>query len=61
MQAHVNRCRPAKDPFWYQNGVVYEVHVRAFYDTDADGKGDFRGITEKLDYWHRFYSHQPSQ
>jgi maltose alpha-D-glucosyltransferase / alpha-amylase len=38
------------DPLWYKSGVIYEVHVRAFYDSDADGTGDFRGLTEKLDY-----------
>jgi hypothetical protein len=38
------------DPVWYKSGVIYEVHVRAFYDSDADGTGDFRGLTEKLDY-----------
>ena len=38
------------DPFWYKTGVIYEVHVRAFFDSDADGTGDFRGLTEKLDY-----------
>jgi hypothetical protein len=35
---------------WYKSGVIYEVHVRAFYDSNADGTGDFRGLTEKLDY-----------
>ena len=39
-----------QDPFWYKTGVIYEVHVRAFYDSDGDGAGDFRGLTEKLDY-----------
>jgi maltose alpha-D-glucosyltransferase/alpha-amylase len=38
------------DPFWYKNGVIYEVHVRAFYDANGDGMGDFRGLTEKLEY-----------
>ena len=38
------------DPLWYKDAVVYEVHVRAFYDTDGDGVGDFPGLTEKLDY-----------
>jgi maltose alpha-D-glucosyltransferase / alpha-amylase len=38
------------DPVWYKSGVIYEVHVRAFFDSDADGTGDFRGLTEKLDY-----------
>jgi len=45
-----NREGLDEDPFWYKTGVIYEVHVRAFYDTDADGTGDFRGLTEKLDY-----------
>jgi maltose alpha-D-glucosyltransferase/alpha-amylase len=38
------------DPLWDKSGVIYEVHVRAFSDSDADGTGDFRGLTEKLDY-----------
>ncbi len=38
------------DPLWYKDAVFYEVHVRAFFDSDGDGKGDFRGLTEKLDY-----------
>lgn len=36
--------------FWYKSGVVYELHVRAFYDSDDNGVGDFRGLTQKLDY-----------
>ncbi len=38
------------DPFWYKDAVIYEVHVRAFFDSNGDGIGDFRGLTEKLDY-----------
>jgi maltose alpha-D-glucosyltransferase/alpha-amylase len=38
------------DPLWYKDAVIYEAHVRAFYDSDADGMGDFRGLTHKLDY-----------
>ncbi len=45
-----NRQGIDHDPFWYKSGVIYEVHVRAFYDSDADGTGDFRGLTAKLDY-----------
>ncbi len=40
----------ALEPFWYKSGVIYEVHVRAFYDSDGDGTGDFCGLTQKLDY-----------
>jgi len=39
-----------KNPFWYKSGVIYEVHVRAFQDSDGDGTGDFRGLTARLDY-----------
>ncbi len=38
------------DPLWYKDAVIYELHVRAFYDRNADGMGDFRGLAEKLDY-----------
>lgn len=36
--------------FWYQDAVIYQLHVRSFFDSDEDGIGDFRGLTEKLDY-----------
>ena len=35
---------------WYKDAVFYEVYVRAFLDSNADGNGDLRGLTEKLDY-----------
>ncbi|MGH2468421.1 MAG: alpha-amylase family glycosyl hydrolase, partial [Candidatus Limnocylindrales bacterium] len=38
------------DPLWYKDAVIYELHVRSFFDSDGDGIGDFRGLTEKLDY-----------
>ena len=38
------------DPLWYKDAIIYEVHVRAFYDSEDDGMGDFRGLTSKLDY-----------
>jgi len=38
------------DSRWYQEAVIYQLHVRAFADSNADGIGDFRGLTEKLDY-----------
>ena len=37
-------------PLWFKTAVFYEIHVRAFYDGNGDGSGDFRGLTEKLDY-----------
>lgn len=35
---------------WYKNAVFYELSVRSFYDSNGDGRGDLRGLTEKLDY-----------
>ncbi|MDI6745518.1 MAG: maltose alpha-D-glucosyltransferase [Rhodocyclaceae bacterium] len=38
------------DPLWYKDAIIYELHVKAFFDSDGNGMGDFRGLTEKLDY-----------
>jgi maltose alpha-D-glucosyltransferase/alpha-amylase len=38
------------DPLWYKDALVYELHVKAFMDSDDDGLGDFPGLTSKLDY-----------
>jgi maltose alpha-D-glucosyltransferase/alpha-amylase len=38
------------DKDWYKDAIIYELHVKAFYDSNGDGYGDFRGLTEKLDY-----------
>ncbi len=39
-----------QDPLWYKDAVIYQVNVRAFCDTNGDGNGDFRGLTQKLEY-----------
>ncbi len=38
------------DRLWYKNAVIYEVHVKAFFDANQDGVGDLVGLTQKLDY-----------
>ena len=38
------------DATWFKHAVFYEVLVRAFYDSNADGFGDLRGLTERIDY-----------
>ena len=42
--------RMSEDPFWYKDAVFYEAPVKSFFDSDNNGIGDFRGMTEKLDY-----------
>jgi maltose alpha-D-glucosyltransferase/alpha-amylase len=41
---------PESRNMWYKSCIIYEVHVRAFQDSDGDGTGDFRGLTSRLDY-----------
>ncbi len=41
---------PTQSPPWYQDAVIYQLHVRAFQDSDGDGIGDFKGLTRRLDY-----------
>ncbi|MGH7064443.1 MAG: alpha-amylase family glycosyl hydrolase [Stellaceae bacterium] len=44
-------ARPATpDPLWYKDAIVYQLHVKAFFDADDDGIGDFQGLCRKLDY-----------
>lgn len=38
------------DPQWYKDAVIYQVHVKSFFDANNDGIGDFAGLIEKLDY-----------
>lgn len=38
------------DPLWYQDAIIYEFHVRSFFDSDGDGIGDLKGATQKLGY-----------
>jgi maltose alpha-D-glucosyltransferase / alpha-amylase len=39
-----------EDPLWYKDAIVYQLHVKAFFDSDNDGMGDFKGLTQRLDY-----------
>ena len=38
------------DPLWYRDAVIYQLNVKAFFDSNEDGMGDFKGVTTKLDY-----------
>ena len=38
------------DPFWYKDAIIYQLHVKAFFDSNNDGVGDFPGLMSRLDY-----------
>ena len=38
------------DPLWYKDALIYQLHVKAFFDSNNDGVGDFEGLSRKLDY-----------
>ncbi|CAG2134163.1 maltose alpha-D-glucosyltransferase [Cupriavidus plantarum] len=38
------------DPLWYKDAVIYQLHIKSFYDANGDGVGDFAGLHAKLDY-----------
>jgi len=38
------------NPFWYRDAIIYQAHIKAFADSNADGIGDFKGLMGKLDY-----------
>ena len=40
----------AADPLWYKDAVIYQLHIKSFFDGDNDGVGDFPGLISKLDY-----------
>ena len=46
---------PTKNVFndklhWYKDAIIYELHIKAFCDSNGDGIGDFGGLLQKLDY-----------
>src|SRR5262245_28601960 len=38
------------DSLWYKDAIIYQLHVKTFFDANGDGVGDFAGLTQKLDY-----------
>jgi maltose alpha-D-glucosyltransferase/alpha-amylase len=46
----VKKLASATDPLWYKDAIIYELHVRAFADSNGDGIGDFPGLLSRLDY-----------
>ena len=51
MDAHNPTRRPiAADQLWYKDAIIYQLHVKSFFDSNDDGIGDFPGLISKLDY-----------
>jgi maltose alpha-D-glucosyltransferase / alpha-amylase len=46
----MKRPGSVSDPLWYKDAIIYELHVKAFADSNNDGIGDFGGLMQKLDY-----------
>jgi len=46
------RSAEEDDPLWYKEAIIYQAHVKSFFDSTNDGIGDFPGLTQKLDYLH---------
>jgi maltose alpha-D-glucosyltransferase / alpha-amylase len=40
----------SEDPLWYKDAIIYQAHVKSFFDSNNDGIGDFQGLAQKLDY-----------
>ncbi len=45
-----NKSKLISDPQWYKDAIIYELHIKAFRDSDGDGIGDIRGLISRLDY-----------
>ena len=43
-------ARLSEDPLWYKDAVIYQLHLKSFFDANNDGIGDFPGLISKLDY-----------
>ena len=52
MSAHARTAKRSftSDPLWYKDAIIYQVHVKSFFDANDDGVGDFQGLIDKLDY-----------
>lgn len=46
----MSAAQKSTDALWFKDAIFYELSVRAFYDSNGDGIGDFNGLIQKLDY-----------
>lgn len=50
LQADAEPSAVVADQRWYKDAIIYQVHVKSFFDSNDDGIGDFPGLISKLDY-----------
>src|SRR5215510_9364699 len=43
-------AEPIESPLWYKDAIIYELHVKSFFDSNGDGIGDFQGLIQRLDH-----------
>src|SRR3978361_175999 len=48
--AHTIALAPIEDPLWFKDAIIYQIHIKSFFDGNNDGVGDFAGLLQKLDY-----------
>jgi len=48
--AVAERASTARDELWYKDAIIYQLHVKSFFDSNNDGIGDFPGLISKLEY-----------
>jgi maltose alpha-D-glucosyltransferase/alpha-amylase len=46
----MNQADGRRQPYWYKDAIIYQLHVKGFFDANDDGIGDFAGLISKLDY-----------
>jgi maltose alpha-D-glucosyltransferase/alpha-amylase len=47
---HTRTPKAGQDPLWYKDAVIYQLHIKSFFDSNNDGVGDIPGLLQKLDY-----------
>jgi maltose alpha-D-glucosyltransferase / alpha-amylase len=50
VEVQVKQARTAAEQLWYKDAIIYQLHVKSFFDSNNDGIGDFPGLISKLDY-----------
>jgi maltose alpha-D-glucosyltransferase/alpha-amylase len=50
MDARTKKATAAVAGLWYKDAIIYQLHVKSFFDGNNDGIGDFPGLISKLDY-----------